>query len=73
MALTPIKSSNIKACGYDQAQRRLTIQFHSGTTHHYDDVDEKHHDGLIGAESPGKYFHSHIRNAHKSTKAEEDE
>lgn len=66
--MTPLKSSNIKSVGYDPASQRLTVAFHSGTTHSYDDVPEHHYSGLLKAESAGKYFHEHIRSGYETRK-----
>lgn len=72
MSLTPVKSSNIKAVGYDPQSRALTVEFHSGAQHRYDDVPPEHHQGLIEADSVGKYFHANVRSAFKSTPLGED-
>lgn len=67
--MTPVKSSNLSAVGYDPATRALTVQFKSGASHHYADVSPEAHAALMAAESVGKHFHAHIRSAHKSTVA----
>lgn len=71
MALQPVKSSNIDAIGYDDEAKRLTVKFKSGQTHDYHGVDPAHWAKLSSAESVGKYFHAHIRNAHKSSKRDD--
>ena len=45
----------------------LEIKFGSGATYHYDKCPKSHYEGMKKAESPGKYFRSHILNgfAHK--------
>ena len=68
MKLTPLKSSNIAGAHYDAAAKRLTIEFHSGGVHSYDEVPPHHYSGLLAAISAGKYFHAHIRGTYKSTK-----
>lgn len=65
--MTPVKSSNLKAVGYDSTTKALTVEFNNGAKWRYDDVDAKHHTGLMGADSPGVYFHTHIR-GHKATR-----
>lgn len=71
MALTPVKSSNIKAVGYDAGSKALTVEFHGGAQHIYEDVPPEKHAGMMEADSPGRYFHANIRNAHKSSKVED--
>lgn len=75
MSLTPVKSSNIQAVGYDPAAQHLTVQFKDGVKHRYEDVPPEKHAGLIGAgvkdHSVGKYFHSHIKGAHKSKRLDD--
>lgn len=77
MSLTPVKSSNIKAVGYDAEARTLTVQFKDGAQHRYEDVSAEKHAGLMGEGTPGhsigKYFHAHIKGAHKSSKLPDDE
>lgn len=76
--MTPVKSSNISAIGYDSIARHLTVQFKDGATHRYEDVSPEKHAGLMGHGVPfgrdhsvGKYFHAHIKGAHKSKKLDE--
>lgn len=71
MALVPVKSSNIKAVGYDPAARSLTVQFNSGANHRYDDVSPEKHAAMMAADSIGSYFHANIRSAHPSSKVDE--
>lgn len=61
MNRVPIKSSNLKTVGYDPVKRTLEVEFHSGAVHHFHDVPPEHHVGLLGALSPGSYFHAHIK------------
>lgn len=59
--MTQVKSSNIKAIGYNPTTRTLTIEFNSGSTYDYHDIGQEEHDALIGAESIGSHFHKHVR------------
>lgn len=68
--MQPVKSSNIKAVGYDEATKKLTVQFHSGSTHCYEDVEPHDHKKFMAAESIGSHFHQHIRSGFKSSKVE---
>ena len=71
MQLHPVKSSNIKAVGYDPATKTLRVQFHSSGSYDFHQVAEHHHGKLMQADSPGKYFQAHIRHSHDFTKLEE--
>lgn len=68
--MTPLKSSNLRGFQYDPASKMMTVHFNNGAKWQYHDVDAKHHDGLSGAESAGKYFNTHIR-GHKATRVTE--
>ncbi len=70
MKLSPLKSSNIEAAGYDPATRTLTVKFKNGGTYHYEGCSQDHYDGLCSAESAGKYLHKTIRSAFKWKKAQ---
>ncbi len=67
------KSSQIAACAHDPETNRLSVRFHSGATYHYADVPASHHDGLMNAESPGKYLHEHIKGKYEFVRAESEE
>lgn len=69
--MTPVKSSNIASVAHDQKSNTLTVAFKNGTSYRYADVDAKHHAGMCGAESAGKYFATHIRGGgYKASKVE---
>lgn len=59
--MTPVKSSNIEAVGYDAEKKILSVKFKSGGTFQYGDVPEGVHKAFVGADSVGSYFHRHIR------------
>lgn len=52
------KSSMLRDCSYDDNTSELTVTFHNGRSYTYEDVGELTYDGLIEAESPGKYFNA---------------
>lgn len=58
---TDVKSSNLEGVHYDEATQTLTVKFKNGGSYKYGGVAKEHHDGLLGAESAGSYFHKHIR------------
>jgi hypothetical protein len=62
LEMTPLRSSNIAACGYDPETRVLRVEFTGGATYEYAGVDPSAYEGLVGADSAGEYFHRHIRN-----------
>ncbi len=59
--LTPHTSSTIAGSHYDPATRTMTIKFKGGGIYKYGGVVQQTYDGLVNAESIGKYFHKHIR------------
>lgn len=61
MTRAPIKSSNLKAVGYDPKTNTLEVEFHTGAVHQFDDVPAGIANALVAAKSPGSYFHSEIR------------
>ena len=61
MNRTPVRSSNIRAVGYDQESRTLEVEFQSGGIYQYSGVPVNVHEGLMRAASKGEYFHDHIK------------
>ena len=64
--LIPVNSSQIAAVGYDPIARRLVVRFRGygrrpGAVYSYSGVPAEVAAGLVGAASPGSYFHQHIR------------
>ena len=60
---TPVRSSALRSVGYDQEQRVLEIEFTGGEVYRYFDVPAEVYRGLMAAESHGRYFHRHVRDA----------
>lgn len=58
--MKPLKSSNLSEVDYDAGRKRLTIKFKNGRSYHYDNVSSNIYDGLLTAESAGKFFYSRI-------------
>ena len=58
---TFVSSSAIRSVGYDQASNVLEIEFPNGTVYQYYDVPKSVYQGLMNAESHGRYFHQHVR------------
>jgi hypothetical protein len=60
-------SSHLNATAYDE-YGVLHIRFNNGDEYIYHDVTYDIFEDLCKASSPGKYFHSFIRNNYKSEK-----
>ena len=68
MKMNSVKSSNIKAVGYDEGKMILRVQFYSGGLYEYKDVPRKFYIDFITSKSLGKYFYKNIKNKYKTTK-----
>lgn len=55
------KSSRILKMSYIKSKKLLTITFNSGATYEYYDVPMEVTDGIIQADSLGKYFDKNIK------------
>lgn len=69
----PVKSSQIKAIGYDPISKKLDVEFHPrgetpGGVYQYDDVPIKVHQAFKKSESTGSHFHAHIKGKYTHTK-----
>ena len=66
--LTPCKSSQIAAHGYDAATQTMALQYVDrqtegpGPVYHYDNVPADKYQALACAESIGAHFGKHFRN-----------
>lgn len=59
MQMTPVESSNLAAVGFESGT--LRVEFKNGGVYEYPNTPELHFQGLITAESAGKYFAQHLR------------
>ena len=57
-------SAAIKAASYDPSRMALRVTFKSGSHYEYGCVERETYDGLVAAESKGRFFHNHIRDAY---------
>ncbi len=64
MELVTVESSMIHAIGYDKNKRILEIVFNTGSTYQYSDVPLEEYQGLLNAESKGRYFLANIRDVY---------
>lgn len=68
ITLSPVKSGNIAATGYDAATKTLAVQFKGGgKTYHYSDVPESIFGDMGKAESIGKYIGAQVVGKFKHT------
>lgn len=70
MEFKPLKSSNIKAVGYENGT--LQVQFANGNTYEYDGVSEKEYKDFMSADSPGSAFHFGIKQKYEARKLDTD-
>jgi hypothetical protein len=59
--LVPIKSSFIRAVGYNAERRTATVHFRSGALYQYSNVPKATFTRWLKAPSKGKYFQRNIR------------
>ncbi len=63
MERTYVTSSNIASIGYDADQMILEVEFNYGSVYQYFDVPESVYEGLMAADSHGKYFDAYVKKA----------
>lgn len=63
-----VNSSNIASVGYDPNSQTLEIEFINGGTYQYSGVPEGIYEGMMGADSKGKYFHANINKKYPFSK-----
>ncbi len=56
MERVPVTSTTMSSIGYDQEARTLEIEFVGGEIYQYFEVPEEIYQGLLSAESKGRYF-----------------
>ena len=61
MERAPVKSSNIKAIGYDAATQTLEVEFHGGAVWLYSGISAEVHAEIAKAESVGRWFNARIK------------
>lgn len=69
-----VTSSNVHSVGRDD-DGHLYVRFRGaggvpGSVYRYDGVADAHHDALLSSNSPGKYFHGHVKSL-RGTKIDE--
>ena len=63
MERTYVTSSNIASIGYDADQMILEVEFNYGSIYQYFDVPESVYEGLMAADSHGKYLDTYVKKA----------
>ena len=63
-----VNSSNVSSVGYDANSQTLEIEFNNGGVYQYSGVPESVYEGMMGADSKGKYFHANIKNTYPYSK-----
>ncbi len=58
-----VESSNLQAVGFDENQNSLFVEFKKSGTYQYFGVDKSIYEGILIADSKGKYFIEHVKNA----------
>ena len=61
MPWNKLDSSNLTACSYDAQARTLAVKFKSGNAYVYENVPAHVYEGLMNSDSPGTYFHQHVK------------
>lgn len=56
-----VSSSNLASVGYDVTSCILEVEFNNGSIYQYFDVPSHEHEGLMNADSHGKYFDANIK------------
>lgn len=60
IAMVAVKSSNIRAIGYDKETQVLAVEFTNGV-YKYAAVPPEVHEAMMASDSVGKYFHAAIK------------
>jgi hypothetical protein len=68
MERIPVSSRNLSSVGYDADSQTLEIEFNHGGVYQYAGVPEGEHQGLMSADSLGKYFNANIKDRYPCTK-----
>ena len=56
-----VSSSNIASIGYDSKNQILEVEFLNGCVYQYYDVPEALYEGLMAADSHGKYLNVYVK------------
>lgn len=56
-----VSSSNIASIGYDPVNMVLEVEFLSGAVYQYYDVPQMIYEGLMAADSHGRYLNAYVK------------
>lgn len=56
-----VSSSNISSIGYEDKSETLEIEFHNGGVYQYFNVPKRVYEGLMSADSHGRFFIRNIK------------
>lgn len=59
----PVSSSNIKSIGYSESESILEVSFLNGSIYRYFDIPVYLYDGIMNADSHGKFLNAYIKTA----------
>lgn len=68
MVLNEVVSSNISRVGYDPVKMSMVVQYLNGNTYKYINVPYEVYEGLLNAESKGRYMNEAVKNKYLFTK-----
>ena len=72
MERQPVKSSNVKAVGYDEVKKVLEVEFKSGGIYQYAGVQPEMYTDLLAAESIGRFVSQVVRAGRRGLRIEEE-
>ncbi|MDD5177513.1 MAG: KTSC domain-containing protein [Sterolibacterium sp.] len=61
MERTPVTSTNIRAAGYETDSQTLEVEFNNGSVYQYAGVPLSEYEGLMNADSKGKFLNANIK------------
>lgn len=68
MERTTVTSTDIRSIGYDADSQMLEVEFNTGAVYQYSGVPSAENDGIMSADSKGKYLHANIKNRYSFVK-----
>ena len=66
--MVPVVSSNILEVGYEVSDQTLFVRFKGDSLYAYSDVPEDIYQGLLAAESVGKYLNQNVKGTYSYRK-----
>ena len=66
--LIPVRSSSLRAVGYDEWSGTLEVEFWSGGIYQHFNVPDSLFHGLMEADSKGSFYYHNLRNRYGCTR-----